>query len=290
MQDIKKMWFALIILGIFMICFNLLPNQTPDCPSQFSFYSDFFATRDFTRYKCLDITYIAGVPFCQNLQFDMDKCHILVFSSQQQDTYVFEKAAETSLKCTVHTFDPFFEDLLIEKQREALKAQDSITIKMTDKWRFHRVGLSANSTKNEDKIGWLTSFPEILKLIELEDEPIDLIRMDIDGVEWKFLDSLSMEYACRFVKQLVLVTHPVKDLKTHDSIVALKKLEKCFRLFHRKSRFFDKGVSLTPEKKAPRAPYVEKEVSVFDNELSLVNYLFAYGQLSFVNKNFLSLI
>ncbi len=287
MLNITRKWLVLFFTGISVICINLITNLTPECPLQFDFYSNLFATRDLSRYKCVDISQIEGVPFCQNIDFHIDKCNILIFSSKEHNVYAFEKAVETSFKCNIETFDPFNEGILINEKRQAIQDPDAITIKMSDRWSFHRIGLSfQNYSENENKIGWLTGFSEILMMAQLKNEPIDLVFLEIGGLEWKFLDSLNMEYACSYFKQLVLVTHPTHDLQTRESIEALKNLEKCFRLFHRKSRFFDGEQSLIAGRKASKASYVEKETSIFKDEISFVNYLFAYGQLAFVNTNF----
>jgi hypothetical protein len=134
-------------------------------------------------------------------------------------------------------------------------------------------------------IGELLDFSSLLKVTETENKLIDVLKMDIEGPEKAFFEYLDMDYACKYFKQLVFETH--KDLFHFRDLV---KLEKCFLLFRRDTRFFeymDLHPDLGPltEFQAPKGFKIN--VSKFFNESYLAETMFVTGELYFVNENFL---
>ena len=78
---------------------------------------------------------------------------------------------------------------------------------------------------------------------------IDIFKIDIEGEEFSIIPTMDMDYACKYFKQLLIETHiyndhpvipkPTPEIEAHYEI--LKRLEQCFLLFHRDTRFFSNG-------------------------------------------------
>jgi hypothetical protein len=112
-----------------------------------------------------------------------------------------------NFKCQIESFDPFY-------------VSDSKLV-----------------TK-KNSIGWIAKFEDILEYTQLTNKTID-----IEYNEWNVLMTLDMEYACKYIKQFMLETHPARILspdqrRDFNSLKLLRRLEKCFLLFHRDTRFF----------------------------------------------------
>ncbi len=44
--------------------------------------------------------------------------------------------------------------------------------------------------------------------IELVNKTINVFKTDIEGAEWQVLEELDVDYMCKYVKQILLETHP----------------------------------------------------------------------------------
>ena len=85
------------------------------------------------------------------------------------------------------------------------------------------------------------------------------------------------------IKNFVFETH--LNLKFND----LVKLEKCFRLFYRTTRFFE---AHTVGKTGRYAEFQDPDgwkinLKKWGNEINLANFMFVSGEIYFVNINFL---
>ena len=275
--------------------------------------------RDFFRYECQNkiraggnqqlvnnaphkLWRIDGAWFlCLDWQFNLNKnegCNILSFGINQD--YSFDFDLNKNYECNVHSFDPFFEAKLfsdIRESNELLKFSPKINV--NPKWTFYRVGIDGDSLLNHKniKLGESLNFEEILKYVKLENRIIDILKMDIEGYEKQFLDNLNMNYACKYIKQFVLETHPpeghTKDnIKYDENLFKLMlKLEDCFLLYHRNTRFFIGDKHGTPTGHITEFQNEDEgfllQVKYFKNEINLANFMFFYGELYFINKNFL---
>ena len=199
----------------------------------------------------------------------------------------------------VFSFDPFVEaQLFTDKRKRNEELKNSPVLSMDSSWKFYRVGIKGNSmTKHTHvKMGDLLNFDELLKYINLENEIVDVLKMDIEGAEKSFLAHLNMSYACKYIKQFVLETHPPADI-TKDNIkyesvlyLLMRKLEECFLLFHRNTRFFIGDRHGTPTGHMTEFQNNDGfllQLKSFKNEINLAQFMFNYGELYFINKNFL---
>lgn len=124
----------------------------------------------------------------------------------------------------------------------------------------------------------------IIQLTGLENRVIDVLKMDIEGSEKSVLAQLDMTYACKYIKQLMFESHG--NMRFGE----LVKLETCFSLFRRDTRFFQHNrpspeLGLLTEFQLEQG--FDLNLKYFDNETSLAEYMFANGELYFLNRNFL---
>ena len=115
---------------------------------------------------------------------------------------------------------------------------------------------------------------------------IDVFKIDIEGPEKGVIQALDMTYACKYFKQMVFETH--MNFRFTD----LVKLEKCFLLFKRDTRFFENGVynSLHGPLSEFQVPNGYKlNLQSYYNETYLAEFMFVTGELYFANRNFLSI-
>lgn len=275
---------------------------------------DIVQARDFMSYKCKNRKRIGGYDFIvkqiqdplyriegswflcldKSLNLEVDSCNVLSFGISHD--FSFDKYLNDNYGCVIHSFDPFAETGFFGNIRaNSSSLKESPTLGVNSKWKFHRIGIDANSQKSHSnvKINSLLSYTEILKYIELEDKVIDVLKMDVEGAEFDFIESLDMDYACEFIKQFVLETHPIHATqyrsRSPDHLKTLRKLEKCFLIYHRDTRFFmgDVNSGLGPLTEFQNPKGYSLDLKLFKSEINLANFMFTYGELYFVNKKFL---
>jgi hypothetical protein len=114
--------------------------------------------------------------------------------------------------------------------------------------------------------------------------------MDIEGSEWSVFTQMDMDYACKYFKQILFESHPQKrgSMSMIQTLELLHKLDKCFLLFRRDTRFYS-DYTLT---KFGKLTEFQRDVPVVvrnygKDGIELAAWLFSMGQFYFVNKNFL---
>ncbi len=163
-----------------------------------------------------------------------EKCLVFSFGVNHDDS--FESVMHTEHGCRIYSFDPFIENDRAKKIRESderLTPQVELTI--NNKWKFYRLGLGGQETAKDIKIGDILSLHQILNYTNTRGQVIDVLKMDIEGAEKDLFASLDIDYLCTYVKQFCLETH--RDFR-QIAVEQLRRLEKCFYLFHRNTRFF----------------------------------------------------
>ena len=270
--------------------------------------------RDFYRYNCKNIKRIGGfknvlskikdesyridgawfICFDKKLELIAKNCRILSFGINHD--YTFDEQMNNDFKCQVESFDPFVEANMfrdIRNRSPMLENAKSITVNEYPVWRFHRIGIIGSELiEIKKQVGWFATFDEILKYIQLEEKIIDVLKMDIEYSDFSALNSLKVDYLCKYVKQFVLETHPTDSnpANTLKMLNVVRKLEKCFLLFRRDTRFFlqfekDQYGSYKTEFQEPKT--FNLNLKYFSNEIHLINFMVTYGELYFVNSNFL---
>ena len=308
------------LLVIFGSCFFFLYSISLN--NEYSFHIDDtpkkINLRDFYGYECKNIIRMGGsesavknapntfwridgawfICLDGNLAIEKNKeCSVLSFGINYD--YSFDLEMQQKYGCHVFSFDPFVEaKIFTDKRKINEELKNSPVLSMDSTWKFYRIGIDGNSDKKytDVKIGELLNFGELLKYTELENETIDVLKMDIEGAEQSFLAHLNMSYACKYIKQYVLETHPPaghskENFKYEDGLYSLmRKLEECFLLFHRDTRFFIGDKHGTPTGHVTEFQNNEGyllQLKYFENEINLAQFMFNYGELYFVNKNFL---
>ncbi|RMZ98987.1 methyltransferase 24, partial [Brachionus plicatilis] len=283
-------------------------EKTNDISSQINSdnYFQQIRVRDFMFYKCKNIRRIGGKPksvknapdnlwridgawyICMDTNANPEKSNCHVLSLGINHDYTFDEEMRYSFDCSVFSFDPFVESDKFKKIRESSPSlNNSIVLKVDNKWSFYRVGIVGKTNEQKTlenlRIKDLIDLDNILDLTNLRNKVIDVFKMDIEGPEKGVFNNLDMEYACKYIKNLIFETHK------NSKFVDLVKLEECFRLFWRSTRFFA-GDSNGPtghltEFQSPKG--WKLEIKQFKNELNLAEFMFTTGELYFVNINFL---
>jgi hypothetical protein len=109
-----------------------------------------------------------------------------------------------------------------------------------------------------------------------------MFKMDIEEGEKTVLEEIDMEY----VKQFALEVH----LKLRQDVrKLLTKLEICFYLYHRDTRFFmHDGLGATGHLTEFQAKNQTRiELATFQDEVEMAEFMFSMGKLYFINSNFL---
>ncbi len=219
---------------------------------------------------------------------------VLSFGINQDAT--FDAEMNSKYKCNVESFDPFVVNELFNKT----EYENLLTINVNDKWRFHKIGITGDwkIVKLKQRIGWIAKLNDILAHTGLTNKIIDIFKMDIENGEWSVLINLDIDYACRYFKQIILETHTSKLDKRifqqngkFDPLQVLRKLEQCFLLFHRDTRFYLPGKVGTYgfyETEFQNHKHFRLSLEEFENEIELINFMVTYGELYFLNKNFLN--
>jgi len=229
--------------------------------------------------------------------FELIENTCTVFSFGISSDYSFDEKLNKQYKCQVESFDPFVEAGLFQSIRsksDTNKNLPTLLVNQQPLWRFHRIGIVSPIERSKDKnqIGWMATFDEILKYTQLDNKVIDIIKMDIEGYEDNILNNIDIDYLCKYVKQFHIENH-LKGTKTQSSmryIIPLQKMEKCFRLFKRDTRFFfdlskDQYGNPKTEFQSPKS--YKLDLNYFDDEIDLINFMLTHGELYFLNINFL---
>ena len=120
--------------------------------------------------------------------------------------------------------------------------------------------------------------------------------MDIENGEWEFLVNLDVDYMCKYVKQFMLETHTpqvnpnVFNLNLEQALRVMRKLERCFLLYHRDTRFyrdFGQGTYAVWKTEFQEPITYKIDLNEFKSELKIIDFMVTYGELYFVNKEFL---
>ena len=263
-QLIKILLFVLILISFYTLFikssqFNtkkLSYSNVSITNCQQSLQSD---VRDFTRYNCKNRKRIGGeqrfilgtsdplwridgawfVCYDFGLAPNENECNILSFGINTDDS--FDVEMNEKYGCNLFSFDPIIENDRFAKIRNANQSLfNSFTLKVNSKWNFYRIGVVGDKEKivNPNEIGGMQSLENILKITNLQDKVIDVFKMDIEYGEFDVLKHLNVDYACKYFKQFLLETHPTshKDISFYH---LLRKLDPCFLLFHRDTRFFE---------------------------------------------------
>jgi hypothetical protein len=154
---------------------------------------------------------------------------------------------------------------------------------------LYRLGISNNSTNSDLsglKFGDILDLNSILKLTLMTDKVIDVLKMDIEGWEKNVFDALDMNYACKYIKQIMFETHA--NVRFDD----LEKLEECFVLFRRDTRFFeeviyDARLGYLTEFQKPKG--FNLNLTSYFNDTYMAEYMFVTGEIYFANRNFFNL-
>ena len=112
--------------------------------------------------------------------------------------------------------------------------------------------------------------------------------------EWRVFDEFDVNYLCAHVKQIMFETHtaylfPNVATDPERHLFILRKLEKCFRLIRRDTRFFREFTvnQYGFQKTEFQEPITYKiDLAEFKSEEKLIDFLVTYGELYFVNINF----
>jgi hypothetical protein len=231
---------------------------------------------------------------CADDQFKLKQNSCTVYSFGINFDYTFDTSIKKDYGCQVYSFDPFVEaPIFVEKRKSNIILNNSYELKMDDKWTFYRVGIAGyrNSTRNENSIEWLATLDQILDITKQRDKIIDVLKMDVEGAEKGFLEALDMNYACKYFKQFVFEGHFYSNQKSKiwATYKLIKKLELCFLLFHRDTRFFLRDTwGETGHMTEFQNPNEFKlEIKEYESELELALKMFINGELYFINKNFL---
>ena len=213
---------------------------------------------DFNRYDCKNKKRIGGqsefilaannplwridgswfLCFDESLAPNKNRCNVLSFGVNTDESFDLEMNEKHG--CNVYSFDPLIECERFSKIRKSHPSlTNSYKLKINDKWKFYRIGLVGSNKKvvNQTKIGGMNSLENILKITHLKDKVVDVFKIDIEYGEFDLLTNLDIDYACKYFKQFMLETHP-KSFRDTSFYYLLKRLDPCFLLFHRDTRFF----------------------------------------------------
>lgn len=290
--------YLLIIVILFLYFFLSSTNDFVQSKKMSKYRAK---VEDFRHYECKDIRRIGGIPdhvraspeplgridgawfvcFDKIAKPTAKKCNVLSFGINIDDYFDHEMANKYG--CEVHSFDPFIESSRIQSIRD----EHNITgekVKISRHWTFYKIGISSHSVHSNTS--HLMSFDDILILTKTKNKIIDVFKIDIEGEEKKVFETWDIEYVCRYVKQFVIETHP--DLYP-DSVNLVRKLNACFVLFRRDTRFF-KDPTI-----GPSGYYTEftnpngylLQLKDFKDEIDLANFMFTMGELYFINVNFI---
>ncbi|XP_045183895.2 probable methyltransferase-like protein 24 isoform X2 [Mercenaria mercenaria] len=169
----------------------------------------------FSRYiltkqiKCCNVSRAGpGNTFGKNICLDyfnkmQNRC--LVYSFGSQFKFDFENAISKSYRCEIHTFDPSL-------STEGVHIPSGVN--------FHLIGLSNTDTIFSAPVGFrgekkwrMQSLLSIRKSLKHTKRFIDVLKIDIEGWEWKALPEILQSGVLNYVKQLCLEVHFGYDIQ-----------------------------------------------------------------------------
>lgn len=267
-------------------------------------------TRDFYRYECQDERKIGlkyriltntenRPPKKENFWYTCfdDKikpldgqCIILSFGIKSDLS--FDKEFNNKYRCLVHSIDPNYENLILNTM---IKNKSSgLSYRVDEKWFYHKIGLAGdeimkNSPKNQ--LSNLRKFDEIIYYLDLAYKQIDVLKINIGNNEWDAMNSFDMGYLCQYVKQILVETHYdnraiLPGLFKHY-IEIFRKLEKCFLLFHRESRFLHYLQDGKIDFSVNGLKATNYDLKEFNDDTDIFEFMITFGDSYFVNANFL---
>lgn len=264
-------------------------------------------TRDFARHTCKSAKRIGGKAehvqnapspddrvdgawfVCFDGLFSLIKNDCVVYSFGVGHELTFDSHIHEAYSCRVFSFDPYVEAQTFQTIRNAVKQLvPSVQVSVDHNWNFYRLGLSEQrSTTNVNvesaKVGDLMDLKSIFDYTKMKNHIIDVLRIDIGEADQRVMETLDMDYVCRFVKQFMIKTS--LKIRFND----LVKLEKCFFLFRRDTRFYihrtdDEYRGLLSEFQQPNG--FKLDLKLFGDELKLAEFMFVTGELHFLNQNY----
>ncbi len=305
----------LLLTNIYFILLNNTNTNTSSVSSEINEEKQITRRKslvqDFYYYTCKKMERIGGSIYSTNKQErveggwfvcldkliapEKDNCNVLSFGINTEESFDFEM--NNNFKCNVYSFDPIVEADRFQQIRNSNKnLKNSVMIPVNDKWKFYRIGVtgSEDNVRNKNELGWIETLDNILKLTNLENKIIDIFKMDIEvwingnivGIEQNVLEHLNIDYACKYFKQILIETHS-SDLKSSVLFDLLKRIGKCFSLFHRDTRFIGPKYGGEIFKEAAKKSF-HINLAHFENEINLISFLLSTGELYFLNENFLS--
>ncbi|XP_053401322.1 probable methyltransferase-like protein 24 isoform X2 [Mercenaria mercenaria] len=132
----------------------------------------------------------SGYSVCSDMQYEPRK-PCLVYSFGSHFIFGFEIDVIRKFECEIHTFDP------------------SIPIAghhIPEGINFHLIGLSDTDSTNE--LGWkMRQLSTIRKSLNHTNTILDILKLDIEGYEWKAIPNMISSGDFSFVRQLVIEVH-----------------------------------------------------------------------------------
>ncbi|XP_045216121.1 probable methyltransferase-like protein 24 isoform X2 [Mercenaria mercenaria] len=128
---------------------------------------------------CEDHKYKPGFP-----------CTVYSFGSRFQ--FDFEVDVIKNYDCEIHTFDPS------QPLRKDIKIPSGVN--------FHLIGIADTDFTNDD--GWeMQTLSSIMRKLGHSRKTIDILKIDIEGWEWKVLPDMLLSRELKCVKQLAIEVH-----------------------------------------------------------------------------------
>ena len=79
--------------------------------------------------------------------------------------------------------------------------------------------------------------------------------------------------------------------KLNQALMLMRRFEKCFRLFHRDTRFYreraPEGLYTNWKTEFPEPITYKIDLNEWKSELELIDFMVTYGELFFVNREFI---
>ncbi|KAL7670080.1 hypothetical protein ACOME3_005018 [Neoechinorhynchus agilis] len=216
----------------------------------------------------------------------ISNCLVLSYGiSDCKQCATFDEMMNRVYGCEVHSLDPFLLPVEVENQ-----IGHGVSVEFKPKWYFHKLGYGQSKFTGHAPAPKSTlTLPAFLRYAGLQFRTIDVLKMDIEGAELNFLEEQDIDYLCLHVKQFVFETHnghsyPAKSRAlTERYFKALVRLQKCFQVFHRETRFFE----LQDEYSEFQVANYKLNLDRFHSGNELAMYVLTFGEIYMINKNFI---